>query len=128
MKAFLQTILSKLTAVAVILILAYIGYNEFFRGSRVGDELNEALQESRQVQSNLRDLATQMKQQKTDLDQALKKLDGMSTGLSALGDSVNRIQTRYVAVSSQLEQQIAVSLDRYNQQKKRILDIQKQIK
>lgn len=128
MQAILQNIASKLTAISLILILAYIGYNEFFRGSRVGDELNAALSESRQIQTDLRAISGQMKAQKADLDQALQKLDRMSTSLVVLADSVSQIKARYVAVSSQLEQQIAVSLDRYNQQKKKILDIQKQIK
>jgi ABC-type transporter Mla subunit MlaD len=128
MQAILQNIAGKLTAIAIILILAYIGYNEFFRGSRVGDELNAALSESRQIQTDLRAISGQMKAQKVDLDQAIQKLDRMSTSLVSLADSVSQIKARYVAVSSQLEQQIAVSLDRYNQQKKKILDIQKQIK
>lgn len=128
MKTFLQSLGSKLTAIALILIVAYIGYNELFRGSRVGDELNAALTESKRVQKDMRYLATQLQQQGTDLKAATANLIKMGGQLTTLKDSITVLNTRYQAVSSTLKQQVSVSLDRYQQQKKTIQDIQKQIR
>ncbi|OJW76295.1 hypothetical protein [Spirosoma sp. 48-14] len=128
MKAVLDFLTSKLTPVCVLLILAYIAYNEVFRPSQVNAKLNQALAETRQVQTQLQLVDSELKKTKTDLQAVIGTVNRVDAGLLDLSDSISVINGSYKAIKSILEQQSAVYQDRYNQEKKRLQAIQQQVK
>lgn len=125
MKAILDYVAPRLTAIGVILILVYIGYNELFRRNPVNTELKAALVETRLVQADLHKLETSLQQQQTDLNTVTNQVNRVDAGLLDLSDSVSLINGRYQAIKLKMDQQSAFYLDRYNQQKQHIQDIQK---
>lgn len=127
MKAILDYLAPRLTAIGVILILAYIGYNELFRSSPVNAELKKAIGQSQHAQTELQHVKSQLLQQKKELKFALGTINSMNGQLTMLDDSITRINGRYQAFSSKMNQEKAIDLERYQQQKKHIQDIQKQI-
>lgn len=128
MKPILQYLAGRLTAIAVIVIVAYIGYNELFRRTGVDEKLDQALAQNMRAQQDLRYVEKQFIAQHKDLVNAQNHLDQLVCQVDNLSDSLTTLTVNYKAVSAAQKQQIAVSLDRYTQQKKSILDIQKQIK
>ncbi len=98
-KLLIKLILSNaaryLLPVAVVGLVAWVGYTELFRPSRAGRDLAEAKETARQVQTDLIQIRRELADTRRVLTLAITRVDDVDGSLTQLADSVQRIQADY---------------------------------